>query len=152
MVSLAKSAEPSALQTQMPHPSLAVETQVLSALPAKKRDLTAPRSDSKEWMHACCLKFRTLISPHHDPEAKRLESVRKKDNAAEQWRLPKRILLACFVVHSSLSVHLFPWKALRQRCNKILHARCEPIHLGFLMPDALHPTNVPGKSLLLGDP
>jgi hypothetical protein len=152
MVSLAKSAEPSALQTQTPDPSLATETQVLSAPPAKKRDLTAPRSGSKERMHACCLQFHTLILPHHDPEAKRLESVRKKDNAAEQWRLPKRILLACFVVRSLLSIDLFPWKALRQRCDMTLHARCKSIHLGFLMPDAFHPTNIPGKSLLLGDP
>jgi hypothetical protein len=71
--------------------------QVLRAPPAKKSERIWPRAGLKEWMHACSFTFHILISPFNPPDAKILESVREKDNAAEaKQRLRVRIMSACF--------------------------------------------------------
>jgi hypothetical protein len=99
MVSLAKSEQSSALQSRMTDIACVRAKQTLSAPPAKKREhIIAPPPESKEWMHACSFMFHTLILPHAPAEAKRLESVCEKDSAAEEKRLPRRIVSACFGV------------------------------------------------------
>jgi hypothetical protein len=98
MVSLAKSKEPSDLQSRMIEVSYVRAMQPLSEPPAKHRERIRPRWGLKEWVHDFSFIFQTLISPLNAPDAKMLESVREKDNAVETERLPTRIVSACFGV------------------------------------------------------
>jgi hypothetical protein len=79
--------------------------QALSVPPAKKRERMKPRPGLKVWTHACSFTFHNLISPFDPPDAKRLESVREKDNAMIlETQLPTRILSVCFGVRVGLSM------------------------------------------------